>query len=874
MDEQNSSKAWPHDLISKFRSRPARNNPSKKMRQVDLAKLVGVDSRTVQQWENGDRIPSPANLKRLIQVFLYEGHFLETNGKREAEELWTAVKKLSEARSATNREFPAFDAEWFDTMADVPAFTDEDSAYSARPPHTNGLQTAAATLRSAREPSRSSANFLGRKIDHAAGWQNYLPKERSRFVGRSSSLSELRTALTGCSLVSIVGSGGIGKTAFAIEAASELASSYPDGIWLFEFASVNEPLFLSPFVLSALGIQNHSGHHDRESILRFVSGKKALFIFDNCEHVVDEAAEFAESLLRSEPALTILTTSRESLNIDGEYVFRLPPLTYPESDGIQADCSMNELEAFEAVQFFMEKARSMFPHFQPSLRDLQLIGDICKRLEGIPLAIELAVARMNILTLEQIQKRLANLLTFLTSGKRNAALRQQTLKSAIDWSYDLLSGKEQLLLRRLSAFSGGFTLEAAEAVCSCPRGMPKRHDKIETDQLLDLLSSLTNKSLIYIRTSEDGLAMRYFLLESIREYGSEKLQDEAVAEPRETLFKRHARYYNTLLVHAEKKFRTSEREACLREIRREYANLSEALHWACRQTENKTIGLHIASNLYWFWLHESRLNDGVLWLRRVLDDCGGRPNSEAAAKALHGQGVVLFVSGQTEDAWDSAAHSIGLSRELGLSSLLASSLRLMAFIHIHRGQLGEAEPLVKESVEISRGVLDHWNLAGSLHAYGKLKIGQEQYEEAISLLQESVHIFESIQDKWELSGPYESLGYSAFKLGQVQQSLKYFKQSVAISQIYSGTWILSRGIEGLAIALCSKQFYADTAILLGAAKKYREAFSESAAPYYPAEHDQALHLVRASLGDQELNDLWKLAQSLSKERIVAFALEV
>ncbi|MHA7966551.1 tetratricopeptide repeat protein [Paenibacillus sp. CAU 1782] len=879
--QQNSSKAWPHDLISKFRTRPARSNPTKKMRQVDLAKLVGVDSRTIQQWENGDRIPSAVNLKRLIQAFLHEGHFLENDGKKEAEELWAAVKKLAEARSATNRQFPAFDSEWFETLAEVASFADGDSTASSSEYRTAGHQASDEVLPSGLESSGSAVEItatpnqsIGTRNQGAGGWQNGLPRSPAHFIGRSSTLSEIKALLTECSLVSILGSGGIGKTSFAIEAASELADKYPDGIWLFEFASVTESLLLSPFVLSVLGIQNHSGQSERETILRFISGKKALFIFDNCEHLVDEIAALADELLASESALSILATSRESLNIHGEYVFRLPPLTYPEDDGTGADTSLEELKSFEAVQFFIEKAHITSPRFQPDLQHLKLIGDICRRLEGIPLAIELAVARMNILTLEQIQERLANLLTFLTSGKRNAAPRQQTLKSAIDWSYDLLTEKEQLLLRRLSVFSGVFTLEAAEAISSCTRGSSEHLEIIERNELLDLLSSLVNKSLINIRASEDGYSMRYYLLESIREYGNEKLREEAEPQSSQILFERHARYYNTLLVQAEKKFRTSERDACLRETRQEYANLSVALRWACQQTENKAIGLHIASNLYWFWLHEGRLKEGSLWLRRVLDGCSGRQHNEAAAKALHGQGVVHFVSGHTEDALDSAARSITISRELELPSQLASSLRLMAFIHIHRGQLEEAEPFVQESVEISRGTGEQWNLAGSLHAYGKLKIAQEQYQEAISLLQESVFIFESIQDKWELSGPYESLGYSALKLGQTQQCLDYFKKSVAISQIYSGTWVLSRGIEGLAIALCSKQAYAETAILLGAAEKCREAFGGSDAPYYPVEHAKTLQLVRANLGEQEIDALWAKAKAFSKDRIVAFALEV
>lgn len=454
MEDEKSLKDWPHDWIKKIRSRPARHNLSKRTRQVDLARQVGVDPRTVQQWENGDRLPSVGSLKRLIQVFLEEGLFLEGAQRKEAEELWLAVKRFSEVRSATKREFPDFDVTWFETVASF-----EGSAQEGR------VATQAVSL----------------------ARQSQLPKPPSLFIGRNQSMADLKEQLKFHSLVSIVGPGGIGKTSLAVRVASTLAETYPDGIWMFEFGAVKDHHFLGQYLLSTMGLQNQGNRTDLQTILDVISEKRMMFIFDNCEHIIDACAALAESLLMAAPTLSIMVTE------------------------------------FEAVQLFMERALLVAPKLQPTLANLQLVGAICKKLEGIPLAIELAASRMSMLTLEQMEERLASLLTLLTAGKRNAVPRQKTLKSTIDWSYDLLTGKEQLLLRRLSVFSGGFTLEAVERICSCEPALPTRDDKLAREDMLDLLSGLVNKSLVSIETSDDYRYIRYFMLEAIKEYAGEKL---------------------------------------------------------------------------------------------------------------------------------------------------------------------------------------------------------------------------------------------------------------------------------------------------------------------------------------------------------------
>lgn len=842
MEDGKLPKDWPHEWIKKIRSRPARHGLSKRMRQVDLARRVGVDPRTVQQWENGDRLPSVGSLKRMIQAFCEEGLLLEADPRHEAEELWNSVKRFSEARSATSREFPDFDATWFDTLVTMEGTTPKPMIAA---------------------PQASIAPA------------HRLPKLPTLFVGRSLAMADLKERLNAHSLVSVVGPGGIGKTSLAVQVASTLGGTYPQGIWMFEFGSVKEPQDLGQLLLSTLRLQNQANGTDLQTILEALSDQKALFIFDNCEHVIDASASLAESLLAFAPGLTILATSREPLNIPGESVYRLPPLSFPADEHLLEEIPEQEIISFEAVQLFLERAHIAAPQFQPTLQNLRLVGSICKKLEGLPLAIELAVARMNMLTLEQITERLGNLLTLLTAGKRTAVTRQQTLKSTIDWSYELLTGKERLLLRRLSVFAGGFTLEAAEEICICEPGMPEREDRITREDVLDLLSGLVNKSLVSIEIGENYRYIRYFMLEAIKEYAGGKLQKETDKHKSHQLSERHVRYYSQCLVRAEPKFRTHEREACIDEVRQEYANLRSALEWSYSNPHAYSIGLHMVSNLYWFWLHEGRLKEGLFWLDRFLDNETHEGQSGTdSAKALHGRGVIQFIRGNVEDAMYSAIRSVELARDLGESSLLISSLRLLAFLHIKQKRLEEAEPLVQMSIDIARATGDLWNLASSLHAYGKLRLGQHNYFEASKSLNESVHFFEVVQDQWEVSGPYESLGYSALKLEQITASTEYFKKCIAASQIYRGSWILSRGLEGLAIALCAKKAFTESAILLGAAEKSRQSSGGEAMPNFPAEHEEVILDLQHVFSEQELQELWSKGKAMTRTQVLAYSLEI
>nr|WP_154985464.1 tetratricopeptide repeat protein [Paenibacillus xylanexedens] len=842
MENDKYTNDWPHEWIKKIRTRPSRKGTFKKMRQVDLAKRAGVDPRTVQQWENGDRLPSIGSLKQIIQAFWEEGLFLEDAAIEEATMLWNTVKRFSEARSASGREFADFDQTWFNTLM---------ASETVQPEAVKEVSTT---------PFKAAVRLRNRP---------------STFVGRQHSREVLTEKLIDHALISIIGPGGIGKTSFATEVASTLTARFSQGIYMFEFGTIHDAHDVYPLLLSTLGLTTQGKMSDEAVIIEAIRHYELLFIFDNCEHIIDTIAEVAEFLLMETPDLRIITTSREPLNITQELVYRLPPLSYPAEEDLSDVHTESEWMSYEAIQLFVERASVLVPHFVPTLSHLKQIGAICRKIEGIPLAIELTVARMNMLSLGQIEERLTQQLTLLTSGKRTAGPRHQTLRSTIDWSYHLLTGKERLLLQRLNVFAGGFTLEAAEAICICEPDLSGQKDTITVEDMLDLLSGLVNKSLVSTGIDSHHGSIRYSLLEAIKEYATDKWNEQSDDEKCSTLSMRHMEYYKGYLIQAEACFRTIERERSIESVRTEYANLSAALQWCYAHVYSRASGLHLAAHLYGFWLHEGRLKDGLFWLERFLHVEESNDGSATdCAKAWHGLGIIQFVQGNIQSGMDAATRSVELALEQQDNSLSASSLRLLAFIYIRQNDLQKAEAMAQQSVELARSINDSWNLASSLHAYGKIRLEQQRYTEASNLLEESVRLFQMVKDPWELSGPYECLGYAALKRGAINQAVEYFKKCIAASQIYRGSWVLSRGVEGLGITLCARGALMEAALLLGASEKRRQSYGGDNQPSFPEEYLECVEAIHQGLQQHEWQIWWNKGADMSQARVLAYALEL
>ncbi len=855
---ENIDKEWPADIIKKLRTRPSVHHPDQKMRQVDLAKQIGVDPRTVQQWENGDRTPGNSSLKQLVQVFLHEGKLVVGSEEHEAKALWNSVKNMAEARSLTGREFPSFDDVWFAQLLQA------HQVWSRTPDQSNdGVAVAADNNRHAIESS-SPTKMMGNIQQQTIG-----------FIGREQQIAQIGDLLHTGSVVSIIGAGGIGKTAIALRIAQTLREHYA-GIWMMELASLRDAKLLNHYLLSVLGLQHQPGRTELDVLLDYVQNKRLLFILDNCEHLIDESAWLIEQLIAVNPQLHLIVTSRESLNIAAEQVYRLPPLTTPEMNESEYLAEHNATAPSESVQLFIARAQAVMPQRIWSQQDIQGIENICRRLEGIPLAIELTAARLNILSIQQISERLSHLLTFLTAGRRTAAPRQQTLKATIDWSYSLLNEREQQLLQRLSVFARSFTLDAVEAVCVSNEKETEDASRLHKQDMLDLLSSLVNKSLVLLEEQEDSNFVRYNMLETIREYAHGKLQTEQSAAAAKNLYTSHARYYAHQLQHVALMFRTNQRDECLHQVRLEYSNLRMAMQSAHDGEVSSRIGMQIASSLYWFWLHEGMGIEGLLWLKRFIEHTAEQEmeeaDYEALATAYHGSGVIQLVLGRLDEAEQSVQHSLDLSSTYNYDILRAASLRLRSFLNMHGHRLSEAVACAQESIDIARTCQDAWNLASSLHALGRMKLLQGHVEDSAHLFKESIHWFEQTGDQWELSGPYESLGYHALGLAQYQESIDYFKKSISISQIYKGTWIFIRSMKGMLTALYHIGRYREAAILMVATDKYRQQeLTDTKIEWM--DDIQIESDWRQQWTEQEWADIVWQAERLSRSQLVAYCLE-
>ena len=342
---------------------------------------------------------------------------------------------------------------------------------------------------------------------------NNLPHQVTSFVGRESELVELQRLLTRTRLLTLTGSGGCGKTRLALQVAADSLERFPDGAWLVELAPLADPDLVPQTVASVLGLKGEPGKPIARSLVEHLEDKRLLLLLDNCEHLLDGCAQLVATLVRQCPLVTLLASSREALGIDGEQAYRVPSLSLPD---LRREHTRESVARFEAVQLFTDRALFARPDFQVTEQNVAALASICQRLDGIPLAIELAAARVRSLSVEEINRKLDQRFQLLTGGSRTALPRQQTLRSLIDWSYDLLSDRERQVLQRLSVFAGGWTLEAAELVCA--------GDGVADQEVLDLLASLCDKSLVLVEQNDEGY--RYRLLETVRQYARERLTDE------------------------------------------------------------------------------------------------------------------------------------------------------------------------------------------------------------------------------------------------------------------------------------------------------------------------------------------------------------
>ena len=688
-----------------------------------------------------------------------------------------------------------------------------------------------------------------------------LPLARTSFVGREREVLEVKRLAAMTRLLTLTGAAGCGKTRLALKVARDLAGAYPEGAWLVELAPLSEPELVPQAVAGALRVREQPSRSLVETLVDTLGARRMLLVLDNCEHLVGAVVGLVDELLGACPGLRVLATSRETLNAAGEVNWVAPSLTVPDPRYEEAR-TPQELEGYDSVRLFVERARQRDPSFALTPRNGQAVAQICWRLDGIPLAIEFATARVGVLSAEQIASKLDDSLGLLTAGERSAVPRHRTLRATLDWSHELLSEPERKLFRRLSIFAGGFALEAAEAVGAEEEG-------IEAGEVLDLLGRLVHKSLVVAEEAGEEDALRYRMLEFVRQYGRERLEESGEAD---AVRSRHAAVFLDLAERADSELRGPRQVAWLKRLSREQDNLRTAMAWLLGRSEFEEV-VRLGWALWLFWWMHGHFAEGRRWMEEALVKGDAMPASSRVR--------ALFVAGTMADG---------------------------------QGDRRSAEPLLEESLSLARKLGDKMGAAGALGSGGLVAAGQGQHERGIALLQESADLWLEIGDRWYASMVLNFLAVAWFGQGDHERAKRLAERGLALARevgdaestyvaCHTGAMLAqaerdherARGLlrEGLKLAAeageetnaaycleelaalaASEGKVARAARLWGAAEALLEKIEAAAYIYAPDRsiYRSQVSAARAQLDEAAWQAAWARGRSMTPERAIAYAL--
>lgn len=598
-----------------------------------------------------------------------------------------------------------------------------------------------------------------------------VPIPLTSFIGRQRELEEVKRLLFNTRLLTLRGAGGCGKTRLAIQVATDLVERFKDGVWWVELAPLMDEMLVPQVVASALGIREMANQSLIEALTSFLREKNLLLVLDNCEHLIGACAQFAQAVLSVCPNVKILTTSRQRIGLTGETVWRVPELSMPD---LQHVPSAELLMGYDGIRLFVERAAAVASGFLLTEENASAVAQLCIRLDGIPLAIELAAACIEVLAVEEIIAHLEDRFRLLMGGSRTALPRHRTLQATMDWSYELLSKEEQMLLRRLSVFAGSCSLEAAESICS--------GGGIEKDQVLNLLGSLIDKSLVTLEAY--GGTARYGLLDTIREYGRVKLQQSAESQ---WVQNRHLEFFLTLAEQAEAKLLGAEQLVWVRRLQVEHANLRTALRWSEGDQYGVEAGLRLAGALWRFWEICGYLSEGREWLATLLSNTKAREGStEARARALTAAGRLALFQGDFSAAWLLLEEGLAIWQDLGPLGQWGVAISLMGIgrVAFRQDNYARAEVLFEESLATFRGVgsTGKWGVAASLMGLGAVAATQGDYARAWALNDESLGVCRELGDKVGMAASLKYLADIAYRQGDYDRTLALTEESLAMSK--------------------------------------------------------------------------------------------
>ncbi|WP_160095452.1 ATP-binding protein [Rhodococcus sp. T7] len=683
-----------------------------------------------------------------------------------------------------------------------------------------------------------------------------LPHELTSFVGRRREIAEVRRLLSVSRLVTLTGIGGVGKTRLALRVAADSGRAFDEGVWLVGLAELHDPDRVGDAVSSALHLREGWDAAPETLLEGEFTTRNQLLVLDNCEHLVEPVADLTLTLLRACPELRILATSREPLGIGGEAVLRVPPLTTPETTAVGGG-----LGHYEAVNLFAERAAMAVPGFAVTEHNQDVVAAICRRLDGLPLAIELAAVRLRVMSVEQILQRLTDRFGVLTSGSRGVPARQQTLQCCIDWSHELCTPAERTMWGRLGVFSGGFKLDAVEAVCT---------DPLVAGQVVDVVGSLIDKSIL-IREADCAGAVRYRMLETLRDYATERLQ---VSGDFGTLLRRHRNWFEHLVLRAESDWISSRQIAWIGCLDAEEQNIRAALQFCLTGPEEADVGLRIAAALYPYWRVRGRAPEGIRWLVQLLAVQDGTP-SMGRIKALHVLSVLSGLHGDPEASAFYAARGGALAAQFGdrtTNALMAEAVGHHALItrdpvtackHFESSLAG-----FRTDGNLLYRIWSLFGLALASHADGNWIRSQECHHEILTITESRG---ESIYRGWALWG----LAMCARERGEHSRATELVTQGLRLALSGDDRTSATGCIDVLSWIAVDEGAPERAARLMGSTEALTQTVGS---PYtiYPnlrLPHDRLEQKARSAIGDRTFETEFRRGLGMRFEDAANYALD-
>lgn len=738
--------------------------------------------------------------------------------------------------------------------------------------------------------------------------EHTLPVQPTPFIGRQQEAAVVRRLLTQetppVRLVTLTGTGGAGKTRLALHVVAEMLDHFDDGIFFIPLASLTDPDLLASTIARQLDIREGGGQPVLQTLKNALREKRLLLVLDNFEQIVSAAPVIAE-LLAVAPRLKVLVTSRILLRLQGEYEFLTPPLKLPDRTRLW---SLEELREAEAVQLFVERAQATSAGFALTAENAPIVAEICHRLDCLPLAIELAAARVKLLPPQTLLPRLSRRLAVLTGGAQDVPARQQTLRNTIDWSYSLLDPAEQTLFNRLGVFMGGFTLETAEAVCDFDQSPLESAE--ETFDVLEGVSSLLNKSLLTHQTSSSQ--PRFRMLETLREYALERLEANGRLE---VLQRQHAHYFAAQIDQIGLNFQFYG-GLRLDWAEEEHDNIRAVLAWSLTTPNEIELGLRMIGILYWFWYRRGYLSEGRGWCERFMEATDEKQRTVSRALFLMGSGSLALMQGDLAEAGQRFQESIAVSRELGDERLLAVALPGWGVLALHRGDANTAQAVFEEALALGRRFnlwwiiadsllnlgnaaavqgdysaarnwleqattvansnnIDTWLVANVLNNLGEVARIQGDYEQAQRSYEESQTLFRAIDAKPDIARSLHSLGYVAQHQKEYQRAETCFREGLRMFQQVGNKRGMAECLAGLAglVAAQGQAHAQQAARFLAAAEAQIRASGSSWWPADRIEVQRNLTLIQAALDSETFTAAWTQGQALSLAQAIAEALD-